>query len=68
MTDSEKLDLLLKKVVGIEGDISGMKEDITELKADVTELKEEVKRLDQNDTLILNEVERVHHILNKHTA
>lgn len=53
MTDSEKLDLLLEKVIGIEKDIVDMKADL--------------RRLHRDDTLILDEVERVHNILDKHT-
>lgn len=53
MTDSEKLDLLLEKVISIE-------KDIVDVKADL-------RRLHRDDTLILDEVERVHNILDKHT-
>lgn len=53
MTDSEKLDLLIEKVIGIEKDIVDMKSDL--------------RRLHRDDTLILDEVERVHNILDKHT-
>ena len=53
MTDSEKLDLLLEKVIGIEKDIVDMKADL--------------RRLHRDDTLILDEVDRVHNILDKHT-
>lgn len=73
MTDSKKLDLILQKIVGVETDISslkedvtGLKEDVTGLKGDVADLKEDVKRLDRNDKLILDEVERVHEILTRH--
>ena len=52
MTDSEKLDLLLEKVTGLEKDMIDVKSDL--------------RRLHRDDTLILDEVERVHGLLNKH--
>ena len=53
MTDSEKLDLLLEKVIGLEKDMIDVKADL--------------RRLHRDDTLILDEVERVHEILSTHT-
>lgn len=53
MTDSEKLDLLLEKVIGLEKDMIDVKADL--------------RRLHRDDTLILDEVERVHEILSPHT-
>lgn len=52
MTDSEKLDLLLEKVATIE--------------KDVVDIKADLRRLHRDDALILDEVERVHSILDKH--
>ena len=52
MTDSEKLDLLLQKVTGLEKDMIDVKADL--------------RRLHRDDTLILDEVERVHDILEDH--
>lgn len=52
MTDSEKLDLLLEKVTGIEKDMIDVKADL--------------RRLHRDDSYILDEVERVHSILDKH--
>lgn len=49
MTDSEKLDLLLDKVAGLEKDMIDVKADL--------------KRLHQDDNFIIDEVERVHEIL-----
>ena len=54
MTDSQKLDLILEKVAIIEKDIVDMKADL--------------RRLHRDDNLILDEVERVHSILDKHKA
>lgn len=52
MTDSEKLDLLLEKV--------------TSLEKDMIDVKADLRRLYRNDTFIIDEVERVHTILDKH--
>lgn len=52
MTDSEILNLLLEKVITIEKDMIDVKADI--------------RRLHRNEDLILNEIERVHDILDKH--
>ncbi len=52
MTDSEKLDLLLEKMIGLEKDMIDVKSDL--------------RRLHRDDALILDEVERVHDILDKH--
>lgn len=59
MTDSEKLDLLLKKVTGLEQQVTVLEQDIVEVKVDL-------RRLHRNDNLILDEVERVHEILSNH--
>lgn len=77
MTDSEKLDLLLVKVGSMESDISGLKEDVSILKEDVSILKRDYKKLNNKlnksvkelkamDSMILDEVERVHAILDLH--
>ncbi|MEY8338198.1 hypothetical protein AALB16_09270 [Lachnospiraceae bacterium 62-35] len=52
MTDSEKLDLLLEKVIGIEKDMIDVKADL--------------RRLHRDDNFIIDEIERVHAILDKH--
>lgn len=52
MTDSEKLDLLLEKVTGLEKDMIDVKADL--------------RRLHRDDNFIIDEVERVHEILDKH--
>lgn len=48
MTDSEKLDLLVEKVVIIETDVQGLKQDVKDLKQDVNVLKEDVNDLKQD--------------------
>lgn len=56
MTDSEKLDLLLEKVSGIETEVNNLKRQQMKSTA-------ELKAMDE---LIFDEVERVHAILDKH--
>lgn len=51
MTDSEKLDLLLTKVQGMETEMQGMKEDMQGMKTEMQGIKDEVqgmkKKLDK---------------------
>ena len=56
MTDSEKLDLLLEKTVSVENEVS-------ELKRQLLKSTAELKAMDE---VILDEVERVHNILDKY--
>ena len=56
MTDSEKLDLLLEKVTSIESEVSKVKRQLIKSTA-------ELKAMDE---MVLDEVERVHNILNRH--
>lgn len=56
MTDSEKLDLLLEKVTDLEKDLNSIKRQVMKSTA-------ELKAMDE---MILDEVERVHSILDKH--
>ena len=56
MTDSEKLDLLLEKVELIENDLSNLKRQVAKSTAELKAM----------DDMILDEVERVHTILDKH--
>lgn len=58
MTDSQKIDLLLEKMTSVEGEVGGLKHQLLKSTA-------ELKAMDK---LILDEVERVHNILNKHIA
>ena len=73
MTDSEKLDLILEKVAGLDGKVTSLDErltnlekDVTDLKADMIDVKSDLRRLHRDDELILDEVERVHTILERH--
>lgn len=56
MTIDEKLDLILEKASNVESDVSKLKR---QLKTSTAELK-------AMDEMILDEVERVHGILDKH--
>lgn len=58
MTDSEKLDILLEKVTGLEKDLNTLKRQVMKSTA-------ELKAMDE---MILDEVERVHRILDKHKS
>lgn len=73
MTDREVLDLVLDKVTGLESKVTGLerevatiKEDVAIIKEDITEIKGQVVELRDMDKMILNEVERVHGILDIH--
>lgn len=55
-------------ISGLKDDVSTLKDDVSGLKDDVKDLKREVKKLHKNDDLILDEIERVHDILNEHVA
>lgn len=79
MTDSEKLDLLIVKVGTIETDVSGLKEKVGGLETDVGSLKtnfnnfrlqmlQSTAELKTMDDMILDEIERVHAILDKHIS
>lgn len=56
MTDSEKLDLILSEM-------QDMKKDLNAVKRQVMKSTAELKAMDE---MILDEVERVHEILNRH--
>ena len=64
MTDSEKLDLILEKVVILDEKVTGLEKDLNTVKRQVMKSTAELKAMDE---LILDEVERVHNFLNKHT-
>lgn len=66
MTDSEKLDLILSKldkIDSLESEIQDMKKDINAVKRQVIKSTAELKAMDE---MVLDEVERVHLILDKH--
>ena len=80
MTDSEKLDLLLSEMQNVKSDmqelkekmsgfdekVTGLDEKVTGLEKDMVDVKADLRRLHRDDTLILDEVERVHEILLRH--
>lgn len=59
MTDSEKLDLILEKVTTLDEKVSGLEKDMVDVRSDL-------RRLHRDADFILDEVERVHEILDKH--
>ncbi len=59
MTDSEKLDLILEKISTLDQKVTGLEKDMIDVKADL-------RRLHRDDEFIIDEVERVHAILDKH--
>lgn len=61
MTDNELLQ-------AIYNDLQTMKEDLETVKRDVKHLKKEAIKMHAMDEAILDEVERVHGILDKHKA
>lgn len=73
MTDSEKLDFLLEKVIvldekvtGLDEKVTGLDEKVTGLEQDMIDVKADLRSLHRDDTLILDEIERVHEILLNH--
>lgn len=71
MTDSEKLDILLENlisldqnVISLDQKVTTLDQKITGLEKDMNDVKAVLRRLHRDDTLILDEVERVHEILN----
>ena len=63
MTDTEKLDLLLEKIVGLDEKVTGLEKDLNAVKRQVMKSTAELTAMDE---MILDEVERVHSILDKH--
>lgn len=61
MTDTEKLDLLLEKS-------AKLSKDMDDVKSDLKRLHKRVKQLHQDDRFILDEIERVHCILEQHIS
>lgn len=66
MTDSKKPDLLLEKVSILDEKVTDLDERITALGQDMAEVKIDLKQLHHDDSLIPDEVERVHEILLNH--
>ena len=73
MTDGEKLDLILEKVSGLDVKVTTLDEKVTTLdekvsglEKDMIDVKSDLRRLHRDADFILDEVERVHCILDKH--
>lgn len=69
MKDSEKLDLLLAEMQSMKTEMQNMNDRIDSLKSDLKQtervLKNEIRK---ESSLVLDEVERVHNILDKHKS
>lgn len=67
MTDGEKLDLILSEIQGMKADMKNMSSRIDNVESQIKQtervLKNEIRK---ESALILDEVERVHEILDKH--
>lgn len=68
MTVDEKLDFLIDKFSDVQQDIKGIHQEIHGMKKDIVDMKADIKLLYRSDRLILDEVERVHNILDKHIS
>ena len=83
MTDSEKLDLILSEMQGMKADMQNMKADMQNMKADMQNMNSRIdnvesqikqtERVLKNEIrkeceLVLDEIERVHTILDSHKA
>lgn len=79
MTDSEKLDLLLSEMQDMRSEVQDMKADIQDAKTEIQDVQKDASALRRQimkstaelkamDELILDEVERVHDILDNHKA
>ncbi len=67
MTDSEKLDLILEKVTTLDQKVTDLEKDMVDVKADLKQTERVLKNEIRKECgLVLDEVERVHNILDKH--
>lgn len=66
MSDSEKLNLILEKVVTLDEKVSGLDQKVSGLEKDMIDVRSDLRRLHRDADFILDEVERVHEILDKH--
>lgn len=67
MTDSKKFDLILEKISTLDEKVTALDEKVTGLEKDMFEVKVDLRRLHRDDEFIIDEVERAHEILTKHT-
>lgn len=63
MTDGEKLDLILEKVSTLDEKVTDLEKDVNAIRRQIMKSTAELKAMDE---LILDEVERVHDILDSH--
>ena len=79
MTDREMLQLILEKMTGLDQKVTGLDQKVTSLDQRVTGIETNINSLKRQamkskaelkamDELILDEVERVHEILERHKA
>lgn len=71
MTDRELLEAILTKMTNMENQMTSMKTEMQDIKSDLeSQIKKTERRLshkiDDAESAILDEVERVHEILDKH--
>ena len=59
MTDSQKLDYLIEKVSGIDGEITGIKGEISEIKGDISEMKGNIHDLQERMDKQENEIKYI---------
>ena len=62
----EDVDILKVEVVSLRNDVDTLKQDMKEVKADIIYLKTNQKESRRYSDIILDEIERVHGILDKH--
>lgn len=76
MTDSEKMDLLLAEMQSMKAEMQSMKTEMCNMSSRIDSVETQVKQTERvlkNEirkecALVLDEVERVHSILDKHKA
>ncbi len=76
MTDSEKLNLIITEIQGMKTDMQDMKTDMQGMNSRIDILELHMKQMERNlkneihkeCALVLDEVERVHRILDEHKS
>ena len=69
MTDSEKLDLIILDMQGMKADMQSMNSRIDNLELQMKQTEQNLKHeIRKECSLVLDEVERVHSILDRHKA